>query len=60
MNDLDELYRDVVLDHGNRPRNFREMEDADRQAEGFNPLCGDRITLYLRHDGDAIDELALA
>jgi len=59
MNELDELYREVVLDHGNRPRNFREIENADHQAEGFNPLCGDRITLYLRHDGDTIAEAAI-
>jgi len=48
MSDLRELYQEVILDHHKRPRNFRKLEDANRHAEGFNPLCGDRIQLYLR------------
>jgi nitrogen fixation NifU-like protein len=48
MSDLRELYQEVILDHHKRPRNFRKSEDANRHAEGFNPLCGDRIQLYLR------------
>lgn len=48
MSDLRELYQEVILDHHKRPRNFRKPEDANRHAEGFNPLCGDRIQLYLR------------
>ncbi len=43
-----ELYQDVVLDHGLRPRNFRPLADADRQADGMNHLCGDRVTVYVR------------
>ena len=56
--DLRDLYQDVILDHGRRPRNFRVLADADRRTEGYNPLCGDRLTLYLRLDGDVIREAA--
>ena len=45
--ELQELYQEVILDHNRRPRNFRAL-DAGRKAEGFNPLCGDRLTVYLR------------
>jgi nitrogen fixation NifU-like protein len=48
MPELDELYQELILDHAKRPRNFRVPEGADRRAEGFNRLCGDRITLFLR------------
>jgi nitrogen fixation NifU-like protein len=48
MPDLRELYQEVILDHHKRPRNFHKLEDANRHAEGFNPLCGDRIMVYLR------------
>ncbi|HET7746142.1 MAG TPA: iron-sulfur cluster assembly scaffold protein, partial [Vicinamibacteria bacterium] len=44
MNDLRELYQEVILDHSKKPRNFGEMKDADRKADGYNPLCGDRAT----------------
>ena len=47
MSDLSELYQEVILDHNRRPRNFGELDDANRTAEGYNPLCGDRITLQL-------------
>jgi len=47
MNDLQDLYAEVVMDHNRRPRNFRKIEGADREAEGFNPLCGDQISLYV-------------
>jgi nitrogen fixation NifU-like protein len=56
MSELSDLYQEVILDHYRNPRNFREMEDADRSAEGYNPLCGDRFTVYLRMDGDVIRE----
>jgi nitrogen fixation NifU-like protein len=53
--DLEELYQEVILDHNRRPRNFRAIEDG-RKAEGYNPLCGDRITVYLRlNDGVIAD-----
>ena len=53
MDDLRDLYQEVILDHGKNPRNFRHPADANRQAEGDNPLCGDRLTVYLKlgHNG---------
>lgn len=57
MYDLQELYQEVVMDHNRRPRNFRELEDANRTAEGFNPLCGDQIRLYLKVDEDVIADV---
>jgi nitrogen fixation NifU-like protein len=45
--DLRDLYQEVILDHGKRPRNFRDLPAANRSAEGYNPLCGDRETVYL-------------
>ncbi len=47
MPDLRELYQEVILDHQKRPRNFRRLEEANRAAEGYNPLCGDRVNVYL-------------
>jgi nitrogen fixation NifU-like protein len=52
---LDELYQEVILDHNRRPRNFRTIEQG-RHAEGYNPLCGDRLTVYLKLDGDRIQD----
>ena len=52
--DLRDLYQEVIFDHNRNPRNFLVMADADRKVEGFNPLCGDRLTLYLKMDGDKI------
>jgi nitrogen fixation NifU-like protein len=54
--DLKDLYRDVIVDHNRNPRNFRAMPDASAQAEGFNPLCGDRLTLYVKLDGERISD----
>jgi len=48
MTDLSELYQEVILDHNRRPRNFHALADASHTAEGYNPLCGDRLTLYLK------------
>lgn len=56
FDDLRDLYQEVIFDHNRNPRNFRVMEDADRQVEGFNPLCGDRLTLFLKMDGDVITD----
>lgn len=56
--DLRELYQEVILDHNKRPRNFRRLDPADRTAEGFNPLCGDRLVLYLTLEGDVIKDAA--
>jgi nitrogen fixation NifU-like protein len=54
MSDLRDLYQEVILDHNRRPRNFGPLEEANRDAVGHNPLCGDRLTLRLRVDGDRI------
>ena len=54
MSELDDLYQEVILDHGRKPRNFGKLEGADREAEGLNPLCGDHYRLYLKLDGDRI------
>jgi nitrogen fixation protein NifU and related proteins len=57
MSDLTDLYQEVILDHNRRPRNFRVLEGATHQAEGYNPLCGDRLKLYLQLDGDVIRDV---
>ena len=54
MTDLDELYQDIIIEHYAKPRNFRKLEDANHTMEGYNPLCGDRITLYLKVDGGVV------
>ena len=56
--ELRELYQEVILDHTRKPRNLREIPDAGRRAEGFNPLCGDRATVYLELDGDVIRDVS--
>jgi nitrogen fixation NifU-like protein len=58
MSDLSELYQEVILDHNKRPRNFRTIEGASRHAEGYNPLCGDRLNLWVQLDGDIITDVA--
>jgi nitrogen fixation protein NifU and related proteins len=58
MSDLTELYQEVILDHNKRPRNFQVLEGANRAAEGYNPLCGDQITIYLKLDGDVIQDIS--
>jgi nitrogen fixation NifU-like protein len=55
--DLRTLYRDVIVDHSKRPRNFRTLE-ACRKADGFNPLCGDRLTVYVRIDNGVINDVS--
>jgi nitrogen fixation protein NifU and related proteins len=57
VNELQELYREVILDHNRHPRNFGELDDADRMVAGVNPLCGDKMTLYLKLDGDRIADV---
>jgi nitrogen fixation NifU-like protein len=56
--DLRDLYQEVILDHSKRPRNFRSMPDADRRAEGYNPLCGDRETVFIDMDGDVVKDVS--
>jgi len=54
MFDLRDLYQQVIVDHNKSPRNFHAMPDATCKAEGFNPLCGDKLTLYLRLDDEKV------
>jgi nitrogen fixation NifU-like protein len=58
MSDLRELYQQVILDHNKNPRNYHEMADATRRVEGYNPLCGDHYTIFVRVDGDKIEEVS--
>jgi nitrogen fixation NifU-like protein len=55
--ELDDLYRDVILDHNRKPRNFGGLEPADASVEGFNPMCGDRLTVRLRLAEDTISDI---
>ena len=57
MADLRDLYQEVILEHSKAPRNYRELKAADRKAEGFNPLCGDRFTVFLEMDGESIKDI---
>jgi nitrogen fixation protein NifU and related proteins len=58
MNELSELYQQVILDHNRQPRNFKKLENANRKSEGYNPLCGDRIVVYLLMEDDVIQNIA--
>ena len=58
MGDLGDLYQEVILEHSKAPRNYRKPADANQHAEGYNPLCGDRCTVYINMDGDAIRDIA--
>ena len=53
-----ELYEETILDHSKRPRNCHPMEDANRKAEGYNPLCGDKLKLFLKMDGDIVKDVS--
>ena len=57
MGELRELYQEVILDHSKRPRNFGEPAGANRRAEGYNPLCGDRETVFIRLEGDVLKDV---
>ncbi|HOC00128.1 MAG TPA: SUF system NifU family Fe-S cluster assembly protein [Verrucomicrobiota bacterium] len=57
IDDLNDLYQQVILDHSRSPRNFRALANANRTSQGHNPLCGDNVTLYLRFEGDVIREI---
>ena len=57
MSDLSELYQEVILDHNRRPRNYGPLADATRVAKGHNPLCGDRLTLYVKLDADRLSDV---
>ena len=57
MSDIRELYQELILDHYRSPRNFRKLEGANRSADGYNPLCGDRVTIYLIVEGDLVKDI---
>lgn len=58
MSDLRHLYQEVILDHSKAPRNFHKLAQGNREAEGYNPLCGDRLTLYLQVADDVVQDVA--
>jgi len=58
MSDLRELYQEVILDHNKSPRNFRELDGADRHADGYNPLCGDKLAVYVNLDDDVLTDVS--
>src|ERR1041385_8683415 len=55
---VDDLYQETILDHSKRPRNCRPMEDANHNAEGYNPLCGDKLKLYLKVEDDVVKDVS--
>ncbi|HVN48855.1 MAG TPA: SUF system NifU family Fe-S cluster assembly protein [Bacteroidota bacterium] len=57
MSELQSLYQEIILDHNKKPRNFKVMEFPDAKVEGYNPLCGDRYTIYVKMNGNVIDEI---
>ncbi len=57
MSELDELYQQIIVEHNRSPRNFKRLDDATRSADGDNPLCGDRITVFVKLDGDVISDI---
>jgi len=58
MSELNELYQETILEHNKNPRNFREIEGADKEAIGNNPLCGDALRVYVKMDGDTVSDVA--
>ena len=58
MSELNELYKETILEHNKNPRNFREIEVADKEAYGNNPLCGDALRVYVKMDGDTVADVA--
>ena len=58
MSELSELYQQVILDHNKKPRNFHKLENANRRAEGYNPLCGDQLNVYLQVEGDQVQDVS--
>jgi nitrogen fixation NifU-like protein len=58
MFDIKDLYQEVIVDHNRSPRNFGKLEDADKMLEGYNPLCGDKLTLYIKTNGKKITDIA--
>ncbi|HYA30803.1 MAG TPA: SUF system NifU family Fe-S cluster assembly protein [Acidobacteriota bacterium] len=58
MSELDELYQEVILDHNKSPRNYRAMANANRKAEGYNPLCGDHVTVFMQLEDGVIRDIS--
>jgi nitrogen fixation NifU-like protein len=58
MSELSELYQQVILDHNKKPRNFRKLEGANRTAEGYNPLCGDQLTVYMQMEDEVVKDVS--
>jgi nitrogen fixation protein NifU and related proteins len=58
MPDLRELYQELILEHSKAPRNYRRLAEANRKAEGYNPLCGDHFTIYVQTSGDSIQDIS--
>jgi len=58
MDDLRSLYQEIILDHYKRPRNFRAQADATSKVQGYNPLCGDQVTIYLTMDGERVADVS--
>lgn len=57
MSDLRDLYQEVILDHHKKPRNFHKLEHANRQADGYNPLCGDKLSVYLQIENGTVKDI---
>ena len=57
MSELSDLYQEVILDHNRQPRNFRKLDGANRRADGYNPLCGDQVTVYLRLEEGVVRDI---
>ena len=58
MSELRELYQQVILDHNKKPRNFRKLETANRVAEGYNPLCGDQLNVYMQLEDEVVKDIS--
>src|ERR687893_204724 len=58
MSELSELYQQVILDHNKKPRNFRKIEEASQTAEGYNPLCGDQLTVYMQLEDEVVKDVS--
>ena len=58
MSELNDLYQETILEHNKNPRNFRAIENADQEADGNNPLCGDALRVYVKMDGDRVEDVA--
>ena len=58
MTDLQDLYQELILDHGSRPRNLKRLADANHSAEGYNPLCGDKVKVYVNLDGEVVKDIS--